>query len=167
MLTTNCDTVIGMLRNCSLYFKLIRKDLSIFLASFYGVVPVFTWEALSGFENCMPMHLSRGTCVSLGGPGPIHSFSEWEKLLGTRYTTRSAVCAMMYPYLLAMCWHHPLVKQRASHQQRAQPDSYFLARIILARIRVEFSIIELCNPLKYVRHCKLTERQTSRASYTA
>ena len=36
------------------------------------------------------------SCVSLGGPGPMHSFSEWKKLLQTRYTTQSLVCAMMW-----------------------------------------------------------------------
>ena len=59
-------------------------------------------------------------------------------------------------------------KQIASHQQRVQPDSYFPAGIILARIWVEFSMIKLPNPLKYVQHYKLPERQTSRVqvSYT-
>ena len=93
--------------------------------------------------------VSRGTCVSLGGPGSMHSFSEWEKLLQTRYTctTQSVVCAIMwqlarpmgFPYLLAICWHHPLAKQTASHHHMAQPDSYFPAWIILARIWVELS----------------------------
>ena len=50
---------------------------------------------------------------------------------------------------------------------RGIPDSYFTAGIILARIWMEFSMIELPNPLKSVRHCKLPERQTSRVSYTA
>ena len=125
----------------------------------------------AGFICIYPLFTS---CVSLGGPGPMHSFSEWEKLLQTRYTTQSVVCAMMWqlasihgsprlcPYLLAICWHHPPAKQTASHQQRAHPDSYFPAGIILARIYVEFSIIELPNPLKSVRYCKLPERQTSR-----
>ena len=66
---------------------------------------------------------------------------------------------MICPYLLAICWHHPAAKQTASHQQRAHPGSYFLAGIVLARIWVEFSIIELPN-------CKLLKRVTCRVSYT-
>ena len=49
--------------------------------------------------------------------------------------------------------------------QRVQPDSSFPTGIILARIWVEFSMIELPNPLKPVQHCKLTKRQTIRVSY--
>ena len=40
------------------------------------------------------------------------------------------------------------------------PCGYFPAGIVLARIWIEFSIIELPNPLKYVQHCKIPERQT-------
>ena len=66
----------------------------------------------AGFVCIYPLLTS---CVSLGGPGPMHSFSEWEKLLQTRYKTQSVVCAMMWqlatihgspmvcPYLLAIC----------------------------------------------------------------
>ena len=103
----------------------------------------------------------QGACVSLGGPGPMDSFSDvCEKLLQTRYITQSVVCAMMKqmasthgspmvcPYLLAICCHHPLAKQIASHQQRAQPDSYFPSGVILARIWMEFSVSELPNTLK-------------------
>ena len=127
----------------------------------------------AGFVCIYPLLTSR---VSLGGPGPMPSFSEWEKLLQARYTTQSVVCAMMWqlasihgssmvcPYLLVICWHHPLAKQTASHPQRAQPDSYFPAGVILATIWVEFSMIELPNPLKSVRHCKLPKRQTSRVT---
>ena len=46
---------------------------------------------------------------------------------------------LVCPYLLAICWHHPPTKQTASHQQRAQPDNYLPAGIILARIWMEFS----------------------------
>ena len=85
------------------------------------------------------LHLSlphtpiQGACVSLGGPGPMHSFSDvCEKLLQTKNITQSVVCAMMWqlasthmlaspmvcPYLLVICCHHPPTKQTASHQQR-------------------------------------------------
>ena len=53
--------------------------------------------------------------------------------------------------------HHPPAKQTASHQQRVQPDSYFLAGIVLARIWIEFSIIELPNTLKSVSQGRLVE----------
>ena len=43
---------------------------------------------------------------------------------------------------------------------------YMLTPLILDRIWVEFRIVELPNPLKSVRHCKLPKRQTSRVSYT-
>ena len=43
------------------------------------------------------------SCVSLGGPWPMHSFSEWEKLLQTRYTTQSVVCAIMWQ----LAWYAP------------------------------------------------------------
>ena len=36
------------------------------------------------------------SCMSLGGPGPMDSFSEWEKLPQTGYTTQSVDCAMMW-----------------------------------------------------------------------
>ena len=88
----------------------------------------------------------QGAFVSLVGPGPMNSFSDVsEKLLKTRYTTQSVVCVMMWqlvstqgspmvcPYFLVIGWRHPPTKQTASHQQRAQPVSYFPAGIILAR----------------------------------
>ena len=114
-------------------------------------------------------------CVSLGGPGPMHSFNHvCENLLQTRYITQSVVYAMMWqvasthgmPQPIGHICHHPPAKQTASHQQRGQLDSYFPAEIILARIWMEFSIIELLNPLKSVWHCKLPKRQTGRVSYT-
>ena len=38
----------------------------------------------------------QGACVSSGGPGPMHSFSDVsEKLLQIRYITQSVVCDMM------------------------------------------------------------------------
>ena len=85
----------------------------------------------------------------------MHSFSDGrEKLLQTRYITQSVVCAMMWQ----------LAKQTASHQQRVQPDSYSPAGIVLARIWMEFSIIELPNPLKSVWHCKLPKRLSHSSS---
>ena len=63
-------------------------------------------------------------------------------LLQTRCITQSVVRAMMWqlasthgypmvcPYLLAIWCHYPWAKQTASHQQTAQPDSYFPAGII-------------------------------------
>ena len=68
---------------------------------------------------------------------------------------------MVSPYQLAICCHQPPAKQKASHQQRVQPDSYILEGIVLARIWMELSIIELPIPLKSVRHRKLPERQIS------
>ena len=55
----------------------------------------------------------QGACISLGGPGPMCSFSDVsEKLLQTRYTTQSVVCHDVttgkHPclYLLAICSPH-------------------------------------------------------------
>ena len=61
---------------------------------------------------------------------------------------------------------HRQSKQHPTKRERMPSDSYFPAGIILARILVEFSMIELSNPLKSVRHYKLPKRQTSRVSYT-
>ena len=46
----------------------------------------------TGFVCTYPLLAS---CVSLQGPGPMHSFSEWKKILQTRYTTQSVLCAMI------------------------------------------------------------------------
>ena len=55
-------------------------------------------------------------------------------------------CAPTYwPYVDTIHWQ---IKQH--HTNRAQSDIYFPEGIILARIWVEFSIIELPNPLKSV-----------------
>ena len=113
---------------------------------------------------------------------PMQSFSDVsKKLLQTKYVgIYNPICSVCHdvttdkhrqsplvcPYLLAICCHHPPAKHTTLHQQRAQPDSYFPPEIILARIWMEFSTVELPNPLKYVRHCKLPKRQTSRTSYT-
>ena len=140
------------------------SSLTVFVSNkqllFYGAVPVFTWDPwrpVGGTPDpfvcihvCIYPLLT--SCVSLGGPGPMHSFSEWEKLLRTRYTTQSVVCVMIWqlasihrsPHGMPLSIGHMLTPamQTASHQQRVQPDSCFLAGIILARILMEFSIIE-------------------------
>ena len=90
------------------------------------------------------------------------------------YNPICSLCAMMWQlasthgssmvctYLLTICCHHRQSKQHPTNRA----DSFFLAGIIKARIWKEFSIIELPNPLKSVRHWKLLKRQTSRVSYT-
>ena len=70
------------------------------------------------------------------------------------------------PCLLVICCHHTPAKQTASQQQKAQPNSYFPVGILLARIMWVFNIIDFPNPLKFVQHCKLPKKPTSRASYT-
>ena len=79
------------------------------------------WQVTgAGFACIYPLLIS---CESLGGPGPMHSLSEWEKLLQTRYITQSVVCTIMWqlasihgiPYLLVIYCHHPPAKQTASH----------------------------------------------------
>ena len=54
----------------------------------------------------------------------------------------------------------PTGKQTASHQQRAQSDSYFLAGIILARIWMEFRFTELPNPLNVCDIASQATRKT-------
>ena len=44
-------------------------------------------------------HPFQGACVSLGGPGPMHSFSDVrEKLLQIRYITQSVVATDKHPW---------------------------------------------------------------------
>ena len=91
----------------------------------------------------------------------MHSFSDVrEKLLQTRYITQSVVLChdvttgkhQWFPHGMPLPIGHMLSSPtgKASHQHRAQSDSYLPAEIILARIWMEFYIIELPNPLKSV-----------------
>ena len=102
------------------------------------------------------------------------AFSEWEKLLQSRCTNQSVVCAMWQPASThSSPWYAPTYwpyvdtthkKQTASHQQRAQPDIYFLQGLYW--LGCGLGSTRLPNPLKSVRHYKLSVRQISRVSYT-
>ena len=100
------------------------------------------------------------TCVSLGRLGPLHSFSEWEKLLQIRYTTQSVVCALMWQ-LVSIHISHMLTPPSSITSTEGATWQFLSERDYTG---YDIDGVQP-NPLKYVRHCKLPKRQTSRVSY--